>query len=249
MHLLTAQAGSIDDGTDPIDLAQTPGDIVVLTSADTEIAGLARAKETNKNAHAQTALNKNNAPTPNQPSLRLANILNLSHNYSIDLYIEQTLSKAKLIIIRVLGGPSYWQYGLDEVRRLARGANIKLAVISGSAYKDETLDSYSTIETKQADQLWAYLVEGGPDNYANFLSYAAHLIDPTQKSPAPAKPLPKAGLYWPGEPNLTFEKLLTEIWEKPDKPVTAITFYRALLQSGDLAPIDQLIKDLTANGL
>jgi len=260
VHLLTAQAGSIDDGTDPIDLGQTPGDIVVLTSADTEIAGLARAEEANKLPATKEA-GKNNALTFTLPSLRLANILNLSHNYSVDLYIEQTLSQAKLIIIRVLGGPSYWQYGLDEVTRLARANNIKLAVISGSAYKDETLDAYSTIETVQADQLWTYLVEGGPDNYTNFLSYAAHLIDPTHKSPAPAKPLPKAGLYWPGEPNLTLEKLQTGIWENPNpvageqskaqlnNSITAITFYRALLQSGDLAPIDQLIKDLTANGL
>ena len=60
MHLLKAQAGAIDDGADPIDLGQTPGDIVVITSADTEIAGLARAKE---------------ALGESVPSLRLANIL------------------------------------------------------------------------------------------------------------------------------------------------------------------------------
>ena len=240
MHLLTAQAGSIDDGTDPIDLAQTPGDIVVLTSADTEIAGLARAQTTENN--------QRSAQPPNSPSLRLANLLNLSHNYSVDLYIEQTLKHAKLIIIRVLGGPSYWQYGLDEIRRLARGANIKLAVLSGSAYKDETLSNYSTIDENNADRLWAYLVEGGPENYHNFLTYAAHLLNAERPAPPPAKPLPKAGLYWPDEAHTSLETL-TDKWHDPQRPITAITFYRALLQSGDLAPIDQLIQDLQDNGL
>ncbi len=240
MHLLTAQAGSIDDGTDPIDLGQSPGDIIVLTSADTEIAGLTRAHQ-----------DLTNDPTSksNLSSLRLANLLNLSHNYSVDLYIEKTLSQAKLIIIRVLGGPSYWQYGLDEIRRLARANNIKLAVISGSAYKDETLDAFSTIDQTTADRLWAYLVEGGPDNYTNFLKQAHHLIDETAPNPAPATPLPKAGLYWPGEPNITLTSLMEKTSQAPSPQFVAITFYRALLQSGDLAPIDQLIKDLIRQGL
>lgn len=237
VHLLTAQVGTPDTLTDPIDLDQTPGDIVVLTSADTEIAGLARAWnniDPNRNL--------------NPPSLRLANLLQLSHNFSVDLYIEKTLSAARLIIIRVLGGPSYWQYGLDEVRRLARGHGIQLAVVSGSAYRDETLDAYSTISQANSNRLWAYLVEGGPENYRNFLLFAHHLIDPKIKAPTPAKPLAKAGLYWPGEGQITLDQLNNK-WQNPTAPVTAITFYRALLQAGDLAPIDALIESLQKKGL
>lgn len=241
LHLLTAQAGSIDNSTDPIDLGQSPGDIVVLTSADTEIAGLAKAI---------TSLNeegRREGPSAS-PSLRLANLLNLSHNYSIDLYIEKTLAQAKLIVVRVLGGPSYWQYGLEEIRRLARGNNIKLAVVSGSAYRDETLDSFSTLPIEASDNLWAYLVEGGPANYQSFITYAAHLIDEKKPAPPPARPLPKAGLYWPGEPAISLEAL-TSKWENPSLPVAAITFYRALLQADDLAPIDALLKSLQEKGL
>lgn len=282
MHLLTAQAGGIDDGKDPIDLGQTPGDIVVLTSADTEITGLAKAHNSLKQ----------------RSSLRLANILNLNHNYSVDLYLEQTLRQAKLIIVRVLGGPSYWQYGLDEITRLCRGHNIKLSIMSGSANRDETLDAYSTIDQETTDQLWSYLIEGGPDNYTNFLKHCDHLISPDKNpKPKPAHPLPKAGIYWPGKTIKSVDDIFN-IWrssavvngqpeaqkktavvngqpeaqektavvnrqsetqektaitsrqsEANTKPITAITFYRALLQSGDLAPIDQLIKDLTSKGM
>lgn len=233
MHLLTAQAGGIDNGIDPIDLGQTPGDIFVLTSADTEIIGLANAQSEFQN--------------DTTPTLRLANLLNLSHNYSVDLYIEQTLSKAKLIIVRVLGGPSYWRYGLDEITKLARGQNIKLAVISGSAYKDETLDSFSTIDQTVADNLWAYLVEGGPENYTNFLKYTHHILDDGKLKPTPAKPLAKAGIYWPGQGTVTLDEL-RQNWPDDISTITAITFYRALLQSGDLAAINQLVKDLIRQG-
>lgn len=263
LHLLTAQAGGIDDGKDPIDLAQTPGDIVVLTSADTEIAGLAKAysqirQSTQSNGHhapvakpdalSASEGNKKEQLKGPKESLRLANLLNLNHNYSVDLYIEQTLKHAKLIIVRVLGGPSYWQYGLDELTRLCRGENIKLAVISGSAYKDETLDTYSTINAETTDQLWSYLVEGGPENYSNFLNHCAHLIEPEKNTkPLPAQPLPKAGIYWPGSTIKSVDDI-KKYWNA-SQPISSITFYRALLQSGDLEPIDQLIKDLQEEDL
>ena len=253
MHLLTAQAGGIDDGKDPIDLAQTPGDIVVLTSADTEIAGLAKAysqiqQSTQSNGHYVPVAGGQLKGPKETKSLRLANLLNLNHNYSVDLYIEQTLKHAKLIIVRVLGGPSYWQYGLDELTRLCRGENIKFAVMSGSAYKDETLDAYSTINAETTDQLWSYLVEGGPENYINFLNHCAHLIDPEKNTkPLPARPLPKAGIYWPGSTIKSIDDIKSH-WHLSQN-ITSITFYRALLQSGDLEPIDQLIKNIQAEGL
>ena len=43
MHLLVAQPGTISDGSDAIDLAQTPGDIVYISAADTELNCLAQA--------------------------------------------------------------------------------------------------------------------------------------------------------------------------------------------------------------
>lgn len=231
MHLLKAQAGAIDDGADPIDLEQTPGDIIVITSADTEIAGLARAKD---------VLGKN------VPSLRLANILQLSHNFSVDLYAEQILGKAKLIVVRVLGGPGYWQYGLDEVVRIARGGGVKLAVVSGAAYADVSLRSYCTLEQEHCDRLWTYLVEGGPENFCNFLKFSAHLLDGAQV-PAPAEPLAKAGLFWPeiDRPDLA---ALQAQWIE-GAPVVGITFYRALIQGGDLAPVTALIDALREEGM
>ena len=43
MHLLAAQPGAVSDGSEAVDLGQSPGDIVVLSAADTELACLANA--------------------------------------------------------------------------------------------------------------------------------------------------------------------------------------------------------------
>ena len=44
MHLLAATPGVVSDGSEAVDLGQTPGDIVVLSAADTELAALAAAQ-------------------------------------------------------------------------------------------------------------------------------------------------------------------------------------------------------------
>ena len=44
MHLLATEPGIIADGSAAVDLGQSPGDIVVLASADTEVALLAAAQ-------------------------------------------------------------------------------------------------------------------------------------------------------------------------------------------------------------
>nr|MDJ0951444.1 hypothetical protein [Alphaproteobacteria bacterium] len=96
MHLLAAQAGGVVDGSEAVDLAQTPGDIVVLSAADTELACLSAARGTFGDAF---------------PTIRLANLMNLAHNLSVDLYVEDVVRRARLVVVRLLGGVGYWPYG------------------------------------------------------------------------------------------------------------------------------------------
>ena len=138
MHLLATQTGVIDGAAKAIDLAQTTGDIVVLSAADSELAALARAWE---------------GIAPPDTSLRLANLLQLQHNLSVDLYIEKTLSHAKLIVLRLLGGAQYWAYGLAEIEALARERNIALAVLPGDANPDPALIAHSTLPASACERL------------------------------------------------------------------------------------------------
>ena len=100
MHLLQAKAGAVSDGSEAVDLGQTPGDIVVLTAADSELASLSAA----------AAL----LDEP-RPKIRLANIMHLGHPMSVDLYAEEIVAEAKLVVIRLLGGTGYWNYGCEQV--------------------------------------------------------------------------------------------------------------------------------------
>ena len=46
MHLLVTQPGQISDGDEAVDLGQTPGDIVFLSAASSDLSSLAEARRT-----------------------------------------------------------------------------------------------------------------------------------------------------------------------------------------------------------
>ena len=232
MHLLAAQPGVITDGSEAVDLGQTPGDIVFLTAADTELAALAAARE--------------KLDDGNFPSLRLASLLHLGHNMSVDLYVDSVIAHAKLVIIRLLGGRGYWPYGVEQVTAVCREKNIPVALLPGDDQPDAELSGFNSIPGEAAHRLWQYCVEGGPDNAAQFLCFAASLIGCELDWTEP-RPLMKAGLYWPGRPDADLEAVRAD-W-RDDAPVAAVVFYRALVQAGNLAVIDALIDGLTAAGL
>ncbi|NMM45354.1 cobaltochelatase subunit CobN [Rhodospirillaceae bacterium KN72] len=232
MHLLAATPGGIDDGSEAVDLGQEPGEIVFLTAADTEIACLAAAQS------------RRLAKDAGAPSLRAANLLHLGHNYSVDLYLEETLAGAKLVIGRLLGGRGYWPYGTDEVTDLCRKKGIKLAWLPGDDQPDAELQGLSTLPGDAVHRMWQYCVQGGIDNTEHLLAYAADLLgrETDWKEPAP---LLRAGLYWPG---LTLPSL-ADLPRHEDRPVAAIIFYRALYQAANLKVIDALIDALDKAGV
>jgi len=232
MHILASQTRRIKDGGDAVDLRQDPADIIFLSAADTELGSLAAA---------QAGLDEARA------SLRLASIMALQHPYSVDMYAEQTVSGAKLVVLRLLGGVEYWRYGLERLEEMARSAGVALAVIPGDDKWDQELTSRSTLAPEQVHRLWRYMVEGGAANYANFLRYCGYLTGKGQ-DPAQAVPLPRAGIYWPGEARPDVETL-KQAWSVKDRPVAAITFYRALVQSGQTPPVDALIEALDRAGV
>ena len=154
MHILVPTAAAIDDGGQPIDLGQSPGDIVVLSTVDTELSLVASAWK----------------PRDGR-SLRLANVRQLAHNYSVDLYIETTLARAGLVIVSLLGGKSYWPYGIERLVALAREGRFALAVLPGDDSPDASLAGLSTLPAPTLHKLWRYLREGGPDNAAKFCTH------------------------------------------------------------------------------
>src|ERR1700744_3889475 len=121
MHMRRVETRSIDGTADAVDLGQSPADIVALSFTDTDLSVLAAAWEAQADA---------------LPSLRLANLAALRHPYSVDLYVEKVISKARFVLIRLLGGKDYWRYGVDELATLARSFGFHLAIVPGDDRED-----------------------------------------------------------------------------------------------------------------
>ncbi len=232
MHLLLAQPGEISDGSEAVDLGQTPADVIVISAADTELAALSEAR---------------GGLGDNAPMLRLASLLHLAHPMSVDLYLDQTATKAKVVIARVLGGEGYWAYGLEQFAARLAQAGVAFAALPGDDKPDEALRRASTVSEEDWHALWAYFVEGGPENAANLLRMAGAMARGEEARPDPARPLLRAGVYWPGAGIASLDAL-AEHWRE-DAPVVPIVFYRALLQGAGLNPVNRLVRALMQEGM
>jgi cobaltochelatase CobN len=240
MHLLSAQAGALQQEGEAIDLAQSPAPIIFASAADSELALLAGA-----------------ADRAGADDLRLANLLRLSHNLSVDLWLDQTVQHARLVVVRLLGGPAYWQYGVDELTALALSGKIQLALLPGDANPDPILQQRSTIHPDDWTRLHTLFTAGGPENADTLLAAFALLA---QSSPSPSrggikggvspaldtditpKPFHRFGLWHPAH------GMLDELPASPN-PNVPILFYRAALEGAGTATLEALIAELEAQSL
>ncbi len=178
MHLLAAQSGEIQQEGEAIDLCQTPSDIIFASSADSELVALAGAVD-----------------RANNNDLRLANILSLSHNLSIDLWLENTVQHSKLVVVRLLGGAPYWQYGVDELTALCASKNIKLVLLSGDANPDEILIDSSNITKSEWHYLHQLFNVGGAKNMDYVLKAFQDLVRGKNFSIEEVEPFARFGLW------------------------------------------------------
>ncbi len=182
MHLLAAQAGALQQEGEAIDLNQTPGDIIFASAADSELAAMAGAVD-----------------RAGATNVRLANVLKLAHNLSIDLWLENTVRHAKIVVIRLLGGPAYWPYGVAELATLASTGAFKLAFLPGDPNPDPILLDRSTVSETEWHQLHALFTAGGPDNMDLALQAFSALANNTPIPQTPPTPFPPFRIWWPGQ--------------------------------------------------
>src|ERR1700691_3459496 len=191
MHLLTTSSTNLDEIVEAVDLGQPPGDIVVLSFADSDLARLAAAWEAE---HAAL------------PSVRLAHLRDLRHPMSVDLWIDRVGARAKVIVVRLLGGLDWWKYGIERLSALARERGIALAVLPGEDRDDARLTAASTLSEPELDTLLRYFREGGRDNLRALWRRLARLAGSDIEARAPKK-LPRMAGYLPGEGAVELDRL------------------------------------------
>lgn len=226
MHLLsTRPGGHVEDGGQGIvRVEQTPGDIVVLSAADTTISLLADAAA---------------SLGAGFPTVRLANLMWLRQPASTDMYVDDVLRHARVVVIDHLGSPSDWAYVVEQAVSLAAKNGQWLALFSGDNVQDPQLLMRSTAAPEDGDRLWRCLREGGRDNALAFFSLIGHAAFGLGPRPPPPMPLPPVMPYTPQA---------AAPW-RDGAPVALLVFYRAHLQAGNTAVFDAVLTGLAAEGL
>ncbi|CUA88995.1 Cobalamin biosynthesis protein CobN, Mg-chelatase [Chelatococcus sambhunathii] len=240
MHLLATTSVTLDEANEAVDVAQSPGDVVVLSFADSDLALVAAAHA--RLAHARSG--------SDFPSLRLADLKRLRHPLSVDLYVDQVAAKARFVLVRCLGGVDYWRYGLERLSQLARETGLMLAAVPGEPRPDPALMALSSASPDLLRALHADFSAGSEAAMQAMLGRIAAALgheatgETTPAVPAPLPPL----VAWSAEGGaMEPEAALASL--PADRPVVPLLFYRSALAAGDVAPVAALAETLAVRGL
>jgi cobaltochelatase CobN len=229
MHVVFRESHGLDAADTPVDLGQTPADLIVLSFSDSDLGAFAAGWH-----RAAGSL----------PTLRLANLAALRHPLSVDTWIDQTLTGARGVLIRLIGGASYWSYGLQQVQAHAARRGLALAVLPADGRPDPALDAASTLPVSTLRRLQHLCDQGGPvaaQAALQQLALAAGLYAAPVRGARTLAPVGgwqfEAGAVCPAAFHMT-----------ATRPRILIAFYRAYLTAADTAPLAALSQALDARG-
>ncbi|MGY4331653.1 cobalamin biosynthesis Mg chelatase CobN [Bradyrhizobium sp. LB7.2] len=227
MHVVFRESRGLEETATPRDIGQDPADLVVLSYSDSDLAAFAAGWRRGRDT---------------LPSLRLVNLAELRHPLSVDTYIERTLSRARGILVRLIGGESYWAYGLAALQQLAKDRGIVLAVLPADGRDDTRLDAYSTLPVSTLRRLKVLCDTGGPVAAQAAIAQLA-LASGLYAGPVIGEMnVPEMGFYDPGR------GVIGAPSASEGKPRALVTFYRSYLTAADTAPVDALIAALREKG-
>ncbi len=237
MHLFASKPGGYVDEEGVIDLAQSPADIIILSSSDSSLSALARAVENFDSTF---------------PSIRLANWINLTKPAAYDLYHNKVLEHAKVVVVSLLGGSSYWRYGYEQLLVWAsHSPERKLILVPGCDAPDDELLRQSSVSMDFAWRVWRYLREGGVENSEQLFRYLVDQLLDLPTNWLEPKAIPSTSIYLPNDEKYCKGPSLAE-WRfkcASDKPVCLLIFYRSHLQGANTEVIDGLIEEISSQGL
>jgi len=231
MHLLRTQPGGFVPDDSIADLGQTPAELVILCSGDSSLALLAEAAQQLPDDY---------------PSLRLANPMQVQNHSSVDLYVEDVLQHAKVILISLHGGIGYWRYGVERLLELA-ARGVQVIMVPGCDNHDPELQERSTAPAEDCHRLWQFLRQGGMHNALDFYRCLASRMLGRDYPWAEPQPLPRTAVYHPQ--GVSADPAVWQAQWSADQPVAALLFYRSHLQAANTAFIDEFCARLQAQGL
>ncbi|MEL4165855.1 cobaltochelatase subunit CobN [Pseudomonas sp. ZS001] len=231
MHLLRTQPGGFVSDDNIADLGQTPAELVILCSGDSSLALLAEAAKQLPGDY---------------PEFRLANPMQVQNHASVDLYFEDVLRHAKVILLSLHGGIGYWRYGIERLMALA-GRGVKLILVPGDDRPDPELSDLSNVPVEDRDRLWQFLRQGGLGNALDLFHNLASQWFGRDYPWGEPQALPRTAIYHPTHNQASLADWRAD-WQA-GQPVAAVLFYRSHLQAANTAFIDVFCQRLQASGL
>ncbi|CAN1600349.1 cobaltochelatase subunit CobN [Pseudomonas mediterranea] len=231
MHLLRTQPGGFVSDDNIADLGQTPAELVILCSGDSSLALLAEAARQLPDDY---------------PQFRLANPMQVQNHASVDLYVEDVLRHAKVILLSLHGGIGYWRYGIERLMELA-GRGVTLILVPGDDRPDPELSDLSNVPSVDRDRLWQFLRQGGLGNALDLFHNLASQWFGRDYAWAEPQTLPRTAIYHPRTTSASLDDWQAD-WQA-DQPVAAVLFYRSHLQAANTAFIDVFCQRLQVAGL
>ncbi|MEH3100901.1 cobaltochelatase subunit CobN [Sphingomonas adhaesiva] len=234
MHVVFRETRGLEESASPRDLGQDAAELVVLSFSDSDLAAFAAGwREAVPGADAGAL-----------PSLRVANLSDLTHPLSVDTYVERTLSGARGILIRLIGGAGYWSYGLQQVEALARRRGIALAVIPADGRPDERLDAASTVAVQTLRRLAEWCDLGGAAAMRAALTGVARAAGYDVAPFAATRALAPVGA-WQAEAGIACPAAVALV---AARPLVLIVFYRSYVTAADCHPVTALQRGFEARG-
>ncbi|MBL4746610.1 MAG: cobaltochelatase subunit CobN [Flavobacteriaceae bacterium] len=232
MHLIA----TIPGGWNPNDegvfyVQQKPGDILFLSAADTDLLLLNKVYASFYKEHSDL------------PSLRLANLSYFKQELTVDTYIDEVVSQAKVVVLKLLGGASYFSYLYESILTYTQENDIHLIVMPGDDKPDLELMQSSSVSLTAVDTIWKYLLAGGTENTLQaFKSILKEGMGIHFEMKATTE-TPDLFLYHPsvGE--------IKEIVPKSGMPLAIIFGYRSYYLADNLDPINTLTRTLEKQGV
>ena len=221
MHRLAAIPGAFEEDGAVAYVEQPAAPVLLLSSADTDLVAIASLLE--------------REPHLLGTALRALNLAALAHPAVIDHYLQHSVARAHLVVVRLLGGRGHWSYGLDRLGQWAAGAPGRhLLVLAGTPEEDRALAGLGTVSPPLAVALAACLREGGAANLRLLLASLNSLLQGQEPEPPEPHTAPDPHQHdWRDDPGAR----------------VGVILYRSLRQAGDLALVEACLDALRQQGL
>jgi cobaltochelatase CobN len=178
MHWTAAQPGCLDIERELVLIEQTPGEIVFLSAADTDLSCVASVWRERFGKR-----------------LRIAHAFSLRQPVAADHYIETVLRKSKLVVARLLGGRAYFAHFIQGVLDLKEEpVRPKFLIFPGTESDDDEFALLSDFPAAICRRMFEFFQHGGRENIRRAADGIEQLLAEREKLLDPV-PVPEFGIY------------------------------------------------------